>query len=72
MHLPVEPGRLIGGRKIEDALYTVHKPKAGCSCAGRLGTVVAVWKTRKNGIFRDRIRTATEINTLIFYICDVK
>jgi len=21
MHLPVEPGRLIGGRKIEDALY---------------------------------------------------
>jgi len=22
MYLPVEPGRLIGGRKIEDALYS--------------------------------------------------
>jgi len=25
MYLPVEPGRLIGGRKIEDALYLVLK-----------------------------------------------
>jgi len=23
MYLPVEPGRLIGGRKIEDALYHI-------------------------------------------------
>jgi len=27
MYLPVEPGRLIGGRKIEDALYLISQ---GC------------------------------------------
>jgi len=25
MYLPVEPGRLIGGRKIEDALYSLRE-----------------------------------------------
>jgi len=64
MYLPVQPGRLIGGRKIEDALYMLATLRR-CSLQLLLVYYVTRWFVYKNVVTSNQIISAVYHTRLV-------